>query len=86
MTQNYKAANGKLVVKQLSNEQQFDNGLKVNEARGKKDIVKGEIVIPPSHKIVYYPLLAVLPLSLEGEMYDVIEKTDVILIQEGGEN
>ncbi len=86
MTQHYQTANGNLVVKQLSNEQQFDNGIKVNEARGKKDIVKGKVILPEkSNKIVWYPLYSASPLSLEGETYDVISKDDVIIFTEGGE-
>jgi Na+-transporting NADH:ubiquinone oxidoreductase subunit NqrC len=82
MTHKFYTVNNKLVVQELTNQQTLANGIKVQEARGKKDIIKAKIIIPQSNKIVWYPIYAALPLSLDGETYQVIDKSDIILFTE----
>ena len=101
MTHNYQTKNNKLVIQRCSNEQTLDNGIKVTEARGKKDIVKGipvvtyETSLPIGHNnefvlekesskniFIWYPLYAALPISIEGNTYDVIDQQDIIMEEE----
>ena len=83
---NYTVINNKLIVKPLENKTTLKNGITIQETRGKKDILSGEVVLAPEDSTlvgttVYYPEFASIPIVLEGNHLLVIDLQDVIIIQ-----
>lgn len=84
---NYTIINNKLLVKPLENKTTLGNGMVIQETRGKKDILSGEVVLSPEgldleDKIIYYPEFASIPIVLSGNHLVVVDLDDVILIEE----
>lgn len=89
MTHNLKTFNSKLIIDRLDNMQTFSNGIRVAEARGKKDIVRGKIIIDSTGiftegTTVWYPLYAALPIAIDAVTYDCVDMQDIILADMGG--
>ena len=93
----YIALNDKIIIKPLDVKTTLGNGMVIQETRGKKDILVGEVVIPPAGisailrkesgikkgDQIWYPEYAALPIKLDGESYLVIDYSDIILMKEG---
>ena len=84
------ALNEHLIVRNSADKSTLGNGIVIQETRGKKDIVKAEVIISPEEygdvikqgDTVWYPEFAALPIILDGEHLNVIEYADIILHQE----
>ena len=66
------------------------NGLTVKETRGKRDIVTGRVIhgdyspeFPAADGcLVWFPLYAANPITVEGNNYLVIHQDDIIMVKE----
>lgn len=66
------------------------NGLTVKETRGKRDIVTGRVIhgdyspeFPAADGyLVWFPLYAANPITIEGNNYLVIHQDDIIMVEE----
>lgn len=86
--ENYTTHNSKLIIKQLNLTTTLNNGIVIQETRGKKDILVGEVILTsPELDIkkgdwVWFPEYASLPIALDNQSYYVIDYQDVILSKE----
>ena len=85
---NYATHNNKLIIKQLNLTTTLNNGIVIQETRGKKDILVGEVILTsPKLSInegdwVWFPEYATLPITLDNQSYYVIDYQDIILSKE----
>ena len=89
----YNTLNGNLIIEEVKDETVTKAGLKVTatETRGKKDIVSGKIIISnrcdsliPGN-IVYYPMFAAQPFTLDGKNVFAVNAKDVVLVKRSDE-
>jgi co-chaperonin GroES (HSP10) len=82
--------NGNIIVKVTEEKVTTKAGLIVNttEQRGKRTIITGEIIYSnrkdslQKGSIVYFPMFAAQPISLDGLDYAAVNAKDVILVKE----
>ena len=83
----YRTLNNKIIIKQINLSTQLGNGIVIQETRGKKDILVGEVIISSTTDIkegdlVWFPEYAALPITLNNKSYNVIDYSDIILTKE----
>lgn len=87
----YIARNDNLIIKPNSNVVELGNGLTVQEQRGKRDMMWGEVILAPQEHhdlvgtLVLYPVYAAdkadLPINGEPEPHDIVKIQDIILVK-----
>ncbi len=85
--QNITMLNGYVAVTLDGDKKTLGNGITINETRGRKDIVSGLVISSDSKSLsendrVYFPLYAATALLIEGEMYYVVNRSDIIMVQQ----
>lgn len=83
----YVMHNKNLLVSQKEDRRVLQNGISVQDQRGRKDIMVGilECSHPslklPNRVLVWYPAYAALPVQLNGKQYFIINYEDVIMTE-----
>ena len=87
LKQNYVAKNGYVVIRLMKEEETLVNGIKIQDTRGKRDIVCGTCMLAedkykiPTHALVWFPIYAASPIKLEGESFLILPYDDIMLIE-----
>jgi co-chaperonin GroES (HSP10) len=83
----YVMHNKNLLVSLRDNRKVLQNGISVQDTRGRKDIVEGIIECShpslklPQKVIVWFPMYAGLPIQLLGKQYLIVNYDDVIMTE-----
>ena len=78
------------VVVQLKQSVELKNGINLKETRGKRDIVTAVVYLADESlklkpgTLVWFPLYASNEITLEGNIYAVLNISDIIMVQEDG--
>jgi co-chaperonin GroES (HSP10) len=75
--------NGHLLIELQDERIKFDNGMELRETKGKKDLVRGKVIVGEFESAVYvfYPLYAAIDFVYEGKKYHIIHKEDIVIIK-----
>lgn len=75
--------NGHLLIELQDEKVTLDNGMQLKETKGKKDLVKGRIVVGEfdGASEVYYPLYASIDFHYKGIKYHIIHKEDIVIVK-----
>ena len=88
----YVMHNKNLLVSMFEDRKVLQNGISVQDTRGRKDIVVGivEAAHPslkfPYRVLVWFPMYAGLPIQLDGKQYLIVNYEDVIMSEKVLEN
>ena len=80
---NLLTVNGHLMIELQDERITFDNGMQLKETKGKKDLVRGKVIVGEFEeaKEVYYPLYAAIDFVYEGKKYHIIHKEDIVIVK-----
>ena len=87
LKQHYVAKNGYVVIRLMNSEETLGNGIKIQDTRGKRDIVCGTCMLAedkhkiPAHALVWFPVYAASPIKLAGENFLIVSYEDIMLIE-----
>lgn len=87
LKQSYSAKNGFVVIRLMKEEETLANGVKIQDTRGKRDIICGTCMLAedkfkiPARALVWFPVYAASPIKLEGEVFWVLPFEDIMLIE-----
>ena len=91
LKQNYSTKNGYVVIKTVNTEETLGNGIRIQDTRGKRDIVCGTCLLAedkfniPDHALVWFPIYAASPIKLDGENLLIIPYEDIMLVEKVSE-
>lgn len=78
------------VIVQLRQSVELKNGINLKETRGKRDIVSGAVYLADEvlklkpGSIVWFPLYASNEITIDGNVFAVLNISDIIMVQEDG--
>lgn len=84
---NYMTKNGFVIVKNYTKNETLRNGIKIQDTRGKRDIVCATCLLAeerfkiPYNALVWFPLYAANSIVLEDEEFLVLPFDDIMLIE-----
>lgn len=87
LDKNFKAKNNNLVVQLFDETETLANGIKLQDTRGKRDIVAGTCLLAeekckiPKLALVWFPLYSANLIKLGGETLFIVNFDDIILIE-----
>lgn len=87
LKENYQPKNGFIVVKLQEESETLKNGIKIQDTRGKRDIVCGTCLLVeekykvPANALVWFPIYAASQIKLNGQTYLILPFEDVMLIE-----
>ena len=87
LKQSYSAKNGYVVISLMKEEETLANGIKIQDTRGKRDIICGTCMLAeekfkiPARALVWFPVYAASPIKLDGETFWVLPYEDIMLIE-----
>jgi co-chaperonin GroES (HSP10) len=85
MNEWYVMHNKNILVTLRENRKVLQNGISVQDTRGRKDIIEGTVECShpslklPTRAIVWFPMYAGLPIQLNGKQYLIVNYEDVIM-------
>ena len=85
MNEWYVMHNKNVLVTLSKDRKVLDNGISVQDTRGRKDIVMGTIECShpslkfPNRALVWFPMYAGLPIQLAGKQYLIVNYDDIIM-------
>lgn len=87
MKEFYTPKNGFIVLKLFVENEVLANGIKLQDTRGKRDIVAGSCLLAeekykiPNRALCWFPIYAASPIKLNGENYLIVPFEDIMLIE-----
>jgi hypothetical protein len=75
------------IIIDLKQSVELKNGINLKETRGKRDIVNGVVFLSSVEEIkvnakVWFPLYASNEINVQGKLFAVVHKDDIIMVQE----
>lgn len=87
LEKSFKAKNNNIVVQLFDETETLANGIKLQDTRGKRDIVAGTCLLAeekckiPKFALVWFPLYSANLIKLSGETLFIVNFDDIILIE-----